>query len=231
MKLLRSIVWRLTLPFASGIFAIDSEAVRVYGKYNKNCINLPYSIDASKYVSRKKRYVISPIRCIYVGQYIERKGLPELLNAFSLIPNNLATLTLAGSGILKPLVDECCHKYDHIKDLGFVDPADLPLLFSEYDLFILPSKHDGWAVVVAEAMACGLPVIGTSSTGAFADLVIPGNCGVECNVNSESIRNAILFYANNPEFLVKHGDIAQKTIVQSLANSKNAAKELLDAIF
>jgi poly(glycerol-phosphate) alpha-glucosyltransferase len=230
-RLLRSIAWRFTLPFASGIFGIDSEAVRVYGRYNKNCVKLPYSIDVSKYVSPQKKNAKAPIRCIYVGQFIERKGLNELLNAFSLISNDSATLTLAGSGVLSPLVGEYCHKYNHIRDLGFVNPSDLPLLFSEYDLFILPSKHDGWAVVIAEAMACGLPVIGTSSTGAFADLVIPNKCGIECLVNSESIRNAILFYVNNPKSLDKHGDIAKEVVVESLANSKNAAKKLIDTVF
>ena len=42
-----------------------------------------------------------------------------------------------------------------------MDYSDIPSFLTEYDVFILPSKHDGWGVVIAAAMAAGLFILGT----------------------------------------------------------------------
>ena len=48
--------------------------------------------------------------------------------------------------------------------------------YHDAELFVLPTLHDGWGFVVAEAMACGLPVVVTDTCGAL-DLVEPGQTG------------------------------------------------------
>jgi glycosyltransferase involved in cell wall biosynthesis len=76
-------------------------------------------------------------------------------------------------------------------------------LYSKYDVLIIPSNHDGWAVVVAEAMASGLAIIGTKKTGAFEDLVLKNDCGLTCKVNKVSIISAVEKYIENVKMLQK----------------------------
>ncbi len=229
---LRRCVWALTLPFAKQIFCIGKEAMVAYGPYARKTVNLPYSIDASRYVLRSGE-PNKPIKCLYIGQYIVRKGLPELLEAFAEIAPNQATLSLVGSGELKSMVLQYIENYAHIREHGFVEPNDLPQLISQFDLLLVPSRHDGWAVVVVEAMASGLPVISTSDTGAFVELGQwkgPARTGALCKVDAHSIRNGVFEYINNPERIASEGFSARKVILTSSAESRNAAVTLLDAL-
>jgi glycosyltransferase involved in cell wall biosynthesis len=163
---------------------------------------------------------------LFVVQFIPRKGTAELLEAFASIPPEKATLALAGSGELKPLVETYATKHPHIQLLGFMEPAALVAAFAQYDLFILPSRHDGWAVVVAEAMAAGLPVIGTRHTGAFVDLVAPNRCGVACEVNAASMTAALATYIEEPERITVDGAKARETLLHSRAEARVAANAL-----
>jgi glycosyltransferase involved in cell wall biosynthesis len=229
---IRQFVWALTLPFARQIFCIGKEAMEAYRPYAKKTVNLPYSIDASRYVSRHSESN-KPVKCLYIGQYIVRKGVPELLEAFEGIGPDQAMLSLYGSGELMSLVANYTQKYSHINEGGFVEPDELPRLISNHDLLLVPSHHDGWAVVVAEAMASSLPVISTRYTGAFVELGQwkgAFRTGALCEVNAQSIRQTILEYVNEPERLTRDGKLGRAIILASSAESKNAARVLLDKL-
>ena len=60
---------------------------------------------------------------------------------------------------------------------GSRQPRDLPPIYAAADLFVLPSRHEPWGVVVNEAMAAGLPVVLTDRVGAAADLLVDGENG------------------------------------------------------
>ena len=60
---------------------------------------------------------------------------------------------------------------------GFVQPADLPGLYAAADVFVLPSRHDGWGLVVNEALGAGLPIVVSDRVGAGRDLVKDGENG------------------------------------------------------
>jgi glycosyltransferase involved in cell wall biosynthesis len=227
---LRSLVWRITLPFSAGVLCIGSEAARAYGKYAPLTFNLPYSIDASRYRVREARIPAAPLRCLFVGQYVERKGVCELLAAFAAIKPEVATLTMVGSGDLLHRVEEYAGRNAHIHNLGFVEPAALAGLFAAHHIFVLPSRHDGWAVVVAEAMAAALPIVGTRMTGAFVDLVAPNGCGKMCEVDAESIRVAVEAYAQDPESVLRDGQLGRQILLASSAESENAARALLQML-
>ena len=226
-RFVRSAIWAITLPHSKGILCIGSRALKIYRQYSNNLLNLPYSIKLSKY--QEKKVFIGPgnkVKFLYVGQYIERKGIYELLQAFSETDEKKAQLSLVGSGELHYLVDEYAKKFKQIENIGFVNPPELYALYSKYDVLIIPSNHDGWAVVVAEAMASGLAIIGTEKTGAFEDLVLKNDCGLTCKVNKVSIISAVEKYIENVKMLHKHSKNAITTIHKSSASSKNAANAL-----
>jgi glycosyltransferase involved in cell wall biosynthesis len=60
---------------------------------------------------------------------------------------------------------------------GFQAPGSLPRFFAQADIFVLPSRHDGWGVVVNQAMAAGLPIIASDAVGAASDLIEEGKSG------------------------------------------------------
>ncbi len=228
--LARKLIWASTLPFAHGVIGIGSEAVAAYGPYARRVFTMPYSINEARYARRAATPPALPLRFFFVGQFIERKGTAELLEAFASISPDKAILSLAGSGEQKPLVEAATAKHAHIKLMGFMEPAALAAEFSKHDVFILPSRHDGWAVVVAEAMAAGLPVISTAHTGAFVDLVAANDCGRACEVTAESIRAAVQYYIDNPTEVTRQGARGYEVLVGSRAKATRAVADLLNML-
>lgn len=223
----RRLIWRLTLPLADGVFCIGRSAQSAYSPYARSTLNLPYSIDVSRYPSRDICTAAFPVRFLFVGQYIERKGLVPLLEVFSSLDPAQASLSLAGSGSLASLVTDYSRKCSHICDYGFVQPCALPSLLASHDVFILPSHHDGWAVVILEAMASGLPVISTLDTGAFEDLLLSSGVGRLCEPNSASIAAAVAHYLERPSAIQYEGQLAYDLILASDSNVVNSSKSLL----
>ena len=57
---------------------------------------------------------------------------------------------------------------------GFRNQSELPRFFQLADVFVLPSRHEPWGLIVNEAMASGCPVIVSTDVGCHADLVTDG---------------------------------------------------------
>jgi glycosyltransferase involved in cell wall biosynthesis len=115
---------------------------------------------------------------LYVGQLIERKGIHDLFDAFSLLKKQTTdvTLLIVGSGKEEPALKKRVLE-EGIPDVvfsGYIDYDQLPKYFGLSDVFVLPSSEEVWGLVINEAMACGLPVITTNKVGASVDLVKDG---------------------------------------------------------
>jgi glycosyltransferase involved in cell wall biosynthesis len=151
-----------------------------------------YSIDTNRFanVARDRQSVAAwPKAFLFVGQYIGRKGLPELLEAFGKA-NTEWSLILCGSGPRKDLVREHCSGDGSVVDKGFVQPGDLPAIMCSAGAFVLPSREDNWGLVALEAAAAGLPLACSTACGASAELVRVG-------------KNGFLFHPGDTEGLVE----------------------------
>ena len=74
-------------------------------------------------------------------------------------------------------------------------------------VFVLPSRHDGWGVVVNEACAAGLPVISTSAVGSARDLLVDGSNGfVLARDDVAGLAEKMSFFAANPDQIRVFGD-------------------------
>jgi len=105
-----------------------------------------------------------PLRFLYVGSVIARKGVPVLLDAWQRLAPRDAELWLAGS--IGPRERPLLPELPGVRYLGQVPRAEMPRLYGECDVFVLPSLFEGFGLVVLEALAAGLPVISTPHTGA-----------------------------------------------------------------
>jgi glycosyltransferase involved in cell wall biosynthesis len=226
----RKLAWRITLPYVNKVFCIGEKAMIAYRPFSKKVVNLPYSINSERYPIRTTERLVKPLKCVFIGQYISRKGIPELLEAFAQINHDQATLTFFGSGELEAMIDRYAIKFSNITNLGFVNPNELNKLIREFDLLIAPSRHDGWGIVVVEAMMSGLPVISTTNTGAFMEFFKDDDSikiGSLCEVNAQSIKLAVNSYLLDSSKIVDEGIRARERAIKSLAEVKNACCQLL----
>jgi glycosyltransferase involved in cell wall biosynthesis len=125
---------------------------------------------------RAARLDAEPLRYLFVGTLSERKGVDVLLEAFQDVRGG--TLTLAGDGPLRPLVERACAQDERVNYVGHLGWAGLDELYSRSDVLVVPSRYDVWGLVVNEACEHGLLVVATDQVGAVDDLVEVGVNGL-----------------------------------------------------
>jgi glycosyltransferase involved in cell wall biosynthesis len=121
-------------------------------------------------------------RLIYVGQLIERKGINlflQVLCQWAIVhPDRRIEFWLAGEGpIRKELEVRTLPKNIFLLFLGNIDYDDLSQVYAKAGIFVFPTLADDWGMVVNEAMAAGLPVLGSIQSQAVEDLVQDGTNG------------------------------------------------------
>jgi len=113
---------------------------------------------------------------IYVGRLWEGKGLSFLLEAFSTLQRRTSeetSLLLVGDGPQGASLRAYCDR-NGVKNVvfsGFHEGDMLSRLYGSADIFVFPTLGDPFGLVVLEAMACGLPIISTSTSGEIGDRV------------------------------------------------------------
>jgi len=138
-----------------------------YGIKKDKIIKIPYGVDLKEFclVESKKRKD-NKFRIISTGSISVRKGSHYLLEAFKEL--SLPNLELIFVGSFDPDFKKIIKRYSNIKNIKFIKKQKQELLkkfYNDSDLFVLCSVEEGLAMVQAQAMACGLPVICTTNTG------------------------------------------------------------------
>jgi starch synthase len=136
---------------------------------------------------------------LFAGAPGLRKGVPYLLQAFTNLKHSRKTLRIAGyvqenlKAALKRLPKE------NVEFLGPVSQPELVKLMSQSHVLVLPSIEEGLALVQAEAMACGCPVIGSTNTGGD-DLYTDGVEGFIVPIrDAQAITDRMQALADDPE--------------------------------
>src|SRR5258708_38423 len=123
---------------------------------------LPYGVDVERFrpAAPKESTVF---RVLFIGQLSQRKGIKYLLEAWKRLQLPNAELVIVGN---------LCGKgqglipyrglFQHLPSVPY---AELHSYYHRADVFVFPSLHEGAALTVYEAMACGLPIITTYNSG------------------------------------------------------------------
>jgi glycosyltransferase involved in cell wall biosynthesis len=117
-----------------------------------------------------------PVRALSVAQWIPRKGILTLVEAWTLGERKGAVLELIGETdadpdytlLVRAAIDAAPR--DTIVVSGCVDDASLGASYAAADLFVLPSRYEGYGIVYAEALAFGLPIVACDA-GPVPDIV------------------------------------------------------------
>jgi glycosyltransferase involved in cell wall biosynthesis len=168
-------------------------------------------------IPKEQRFVISPfgspdavsgtrqpvsrdrLRVLFAGTLSQRKGLADLFAAIRLVDRRDIEWVVLGTALM-PLsfYRKQCPEFIYERPRRHREAL---ALMSSCDILVLPSIVEGRALVLQEAMACGLPIIVTPNTGG-SDLVVHGRTGCLVPIRSpESIAASILRLADDRPLL------------------------------
>ncbi len=156
-------------------FALDSFLARGLTRDRVAVVSRPLILERSEITDRPPRFCVG-----FVGALEPWKGVHYLVEAFRRVAGSDWELLLVGATGSRPMARyfrEVLSTDARIR----MEPADVTAagwarIYGRFSVLVYPSVCDGFGQSVAEAMACGVPVIVTTTTGA-ADLVEPGRSG------------------------------------------------------
>ena len=93
------------------------------------------------------------------------------------------------------------------------------------NILILPSKYDGWGVVIIEAMSRGMALISSDKVGASKEYLKHNFNGRIFNWKNKNLENQIKFFIQNPKKIKIFGERNRKIFNSNLCNSINVVKK------
>jgi glycosyltransferase involved in cell wall biosynthesis len=185
-------------------FAEDSFIQEGFKK--EKLITIPYGVDLKYFFPKKKTENI--FRFIYVGSISIRKGVIYTLKAFEELNLREAELILVGQ--IDYEISNIIQKYKknkNIKFIGLVNQNNLVEFYNKCDVFVISSIEDGFAMVILQALACGLPVICTVNSGG-SELIVDGKNGYIVPIRDvEKLKFRMLDLYNNKKRLIKMKEV------------------------
>jgi L-malate glycosyltransferase len=105
-----------------------------------------------------------------VGRLMPVKGFEYLVEAFAQLPRKQTSpehrLVIVGDGPLRDALGRCAGRHGVLRDVTFLGArSDVYDLMNAFDVFVLPSLHEGVPMVLLEAMAIGVPIVATHVGG------------------------------------------------------------------
>ena len=124
-----------------------------------------------------------PLRVMFLGNLIPRKGLHVLLQAISFLPPGTCKLVVVGNPEFQPTYTRYVMLQAAQLNLGssvifmdYLDGTDLSAQFRRNQVLAVPSSYEGYGIAYLEGMSFGLPCLATTS-GAAGEIITSGRDG------------------------------------------------------
>ncbi|CAB4865889.1 unannotated protein [freshwater metagenome] len=149
---------------------LEGQLLSIEPKMRSRVIDNPVDVTAFRPAPFVQRESEAPLRLIAAGRLVEVKGMQFLLPALrQVVDAGIAvSLTIVGDGPKRAELERQCDDLD-LREVvvfhGVAAHAQVAELMREADVFVLPSTNENLPNVVIEALASGLPVIGTRIAG------------------------------------------------------------------
>ncbi len=205
---------------------VEAESIRKLG-INTPLALIPNNIEIDNYPEKdyeqKSRHKV-----LFLSRIHPKKGLEPLIKSWACLPNKIKngwTLDIVGNyedikyyNSLRELI--IAEKLDGI--VNIINPLfgkDKINKYHEADVFILPTMDENFGMVIAEALACGVPVITTK--GAPWEELVTHNCGWWIDDNSiENISNSLIDALSKPKNdLIAMGKRGRELIMTKYSSS------------
>jgi glycosyltransferase involved in cell wall biosynthesis len=156
---------------------------------------MPYAVDNPWFASRaaaatstqpdlRRELNLDPHRplILFASKLQTRKNAADLIEAYRAFianrsPEATPYLVIVGDGEERSRLEDLCraHNLTDVRFAGFRNQTELPRFFDLADVFVLPSRHEPWGLIVNEAMSAACPVIVSTDVGCHPDLVTSAN--------------------------------------------------------
>jgi len=175
---------------------------------------VPNGTEERFFISRA--YAEAASRLLFVGSWLDRKGVYYLADAFAIVAakNPALRLTVAGCSATEAEVKKMFRAEirERVTVIPFVKREDMTDLYAKHEVFVFPSLVEGMPLTMLEAMATGMPVVTTNTSG-MADVV-------EDNVNgllvlagdAEALAASIETLCQSGELRARLGRAGQETM-------------------
>jgi glycosyltransferase involved in cell wall biosynthesis len=180
---------------------------------------MPYAVDNAWFAQRTAATDPSKLRTeleltpdrpviLFASKLQMRKHADHLLEAYARLcatqpaPGQLPYLLIVGDGEERARLEARTRELalEGVRFPGFRNQSELPAFFALADVFVLPSRHEPWGLIVNEAMAASCAVIVSDEVGAHADLVTDGVEGFVFPVGDiGALTSALTRVVSNPE--------------------------------
>jgi glycosyltransferase involved in cell wall biosynthesis len=142
---------------------------------------IPQGADTVGIAAKTEYGARATIELLTVGRLAVHKGLDVLLNALAQLPSELSwRLSIVGDGPERTTLGAQVARLaltERVTFKGWANREALPAIYREADVFLLPSREEGMANVLMEAMCAGLPTVATRIAGS-SEAVIDGQTGL-----------------------------------------------------
>lgn len=140
----------------------------------------------------------------------EFKGTRYVREAISNIKEHITIITCDQKGLLDNLNNKI-----KIIEYGVVNEEMMIDLFRACDVFLMPSISESFGMMAVEAMACGKPVIIFNNTS-LPSVTFAPECGILVkNLNSEDLKEKMIWIKNNSDELKRRGDFGRKIVIEN----------------
>lgn len=188
-----------TLAHVDRVIAVSPALVQQIQAFDKtieirvvgNLINTDFFVPV-----KTERHNLAKTHFLSIGLLTQQKGINFLLRAVAqLLQRGITTfeLTIGGDGPERPQLERLAQSLglaDRCRFTGMLSREQVKQWMQQCDVFILPSLHETFGLVLAEAMACGKPAIATRCGG--PEFVVTSETGVLVDAeNPEALANAM----------------------------------------
>jgi len=234
------IIYFLTLPLYDYVIALSEGILKEAEHYGaKKIVKIPILIDLNPFLQIPRDKTRQGFKTIlYVGQIKEIKGIFEVIEAIDMLKGeDFEFNLLIVGGVTNPKDEMFLKKIkktintSYVQLLGFIDHKEISTAYEKADIFVLPSYSEALGMAIMEAMASGLPVIATKTSGA-KDLVLDGKTGFLVPIKDEFVlKEKIKILLENSDLRESMGRAGRKRIEELIKkadeNNKRLWQELL----
>lgn len=183
--------------------------------------------------SAKAKPFANPVRIKTMGRFVEKKGFRYFIDALAILKQrNIAfEAEIGGDGMLRPLLHQQAEKRglstDELKFSGWVKDKDA--FWKHTDIFVLPSLHEPFGIVLIEAMSHALPCVTTDSEGPCEIIANGKDALLAQKASASAIADALQAYIEDPLLAAAHAKAAREKVL-STYTTEHAAERLNAAL-
>lgn len=199
---------------ALGALAIGELARREFIRWGipaERICFLPYAVNPVDMPELPDEEPAAGVRFLFLGTLYPTKGVDVLLRAMRevLAAHPLARLELVGNDLSAGQYERDAERLEIAHAVRFsraIESRRVGTVLRRSDVLVLPSRHDGWGVVLNEAASTGRAIIASEACGGAHHLVRPGVNGFRVPAgDATALAEAMSAYCADPGLAVRHG--------------------------